>query len=96
MLEAVLLPELELCFCCSDPEQGRPGLEIHFGREISKSTDKQEEKSIRDRLRAQATARLKQAKQLHDELEAIYRPYMDFEGLNALGESLIAGLVGPG
>ena len=31
---------------------------------------------------AQAMEKLKQAKALHDELEAVYKPYMDFPALD--------------
>ena len=89
MLEAVLLPELELCFGRADPEQGRGGLEVSFGREPRRSNDRQQEQAIRESLRTQATARLKQAKKLHDDMEAVYRPYMDFAALDDYTEDCI-------
>ena len=52
--------------------------------------------SVKNALLDEAELRLGKCLELHDRIEAEYRPYMDFEGLNALGESLIAGLVGPG
>ena len=52
--------------------------------------------SVKKALLDEAELRLEKCLELHDRIEAEYRPYMDFEGLNALGESLIAGLVGPG
>ena len=36
-----------------------------------------------------AISALREAKALHDELEALYRPYVDFEGVNAETERLI-------
>ena len=37
----------------------------------------------------QALELLRQAKKLHDELEAFYRPYMDFEALTLYTENVI-------
>ncbi len=45
---------------------------------------------------AQAYAALAEAKVLHDELEAIYHPHVDFGGVNALADKHIQRLFGPG
>ena len=38
----------------------------------------------RDRLLLQAAGALREAKSLHDRLEALYRPYVDFSAVDAL------------
>jgi len=91
-LEAVLIPELELCFTAADPDGGRPGLMIHFGKELQFLSNKLHESPIKQKLREQATQLLAQAKFLHDELEAVYRPYMDFAALTEFTENYIAKL----
>ena len=47
-------------------------------------------------LLSAATETLAQAKALHDELEAVYRPHVDFSGLDALAEEHIRRLNAPG
>ena len=41
-------------------------------------------------LLATAVSCLKQAKQLHDQLETVYIQYMDYEALDAMGESVLS------
>lgn len=41
-----------------------------------------------------ALAALREAKALHDELEAVYRPYMDFDALNACAEETVRQVFG--
>ena len=45
---------------------------------------------LRDEALASAEAALRQAKALHDELEAVYRPYMDFPALTSFTEETLA------
>ena len=42
-----------------------------------------------------AVEALREAKGLHDELEALYRPHMDFQGLTAYTEALLKKLFPP-
>ena len=46
-------------------------------------------------LYAEAYEKLRQAKALHDELEAVYRPYVDFGALTAYTEECLNGLFEP-
>ncbi len=82
-LEAVLLPELGICFAAAQPEGEKPGVIIKFGRERKPRDGKEYENPIKKQLRAEATGLLSQAKALHDELEAVYKPHMDFKALDS-------------
>lgn len=91
-LEALLLPEAGICFCAAEPERGIKGMRISFGDELKKSESRQHENPIKEKLRRQATELLAQAKELHDELEAVYRPNMDFAALTAYTDEYIEKL----
>jgi len=88
-LEAVLLPGLGICFAASGPDCEKPGMTIHFGNEKRRQGRQQSESPIKQELRRQATELLAQAKLLHDELETVYRPYMDFAALDKFTEAFI-------
>lgn len=88
-LEAVLLPELGICFSAAAPEGEKRGVTIHFGRERRSRDNKVHESPIKDKLRQEATKLLAQAKALHDELEAVYRPRMDFAALDSFTEDYL-------
>jgi len=92
-LEAVLLPELGICFSAVGEGEKR-GVTIGFGKERSGSENKVFESPIKDKLRHEAIKFLKQAKNLHDELEAVYKPYMDFSALESFTEEYIKKLFG--
>ena len=81
-LEAVLLPELGIYFAAASAEGEKQGVTITFGRRRQCWDNKCHERDIKDKLRHEATKLLAQAKQLHDELELVYRPYMDFDALS--------------
>jgi hypothetical protein len=73
-LSAVLLPELSMAFAA--PDWSIPGQQyINLG---AFSPDPQYEAAT-----GKAIELLGQAKALHDELEAVYKPYIDFAGLDA-------------
>ncbi|MBQ2959770.1 MAG: hypothetical protein IJE09_00920 [Oscillospiraceae bacterium] len=91
-LEAVMLPEPGICFRAAEPGCDSPCLSIHFGKEPKSSVNKVQESSIKDQLRRQATLLLASAKALHDELELIYRPYMDFDELTKFRDEYIENL----
>ena len=76
MPEAVLAPELGLAFLASPAAIAIPEGERRLSREML----------------SRAMERLREAKKLHDRLEAVYRPYMDFEGLTAFTDAYIEGL----
>lgn len=81
-LEAVLLPELGICIGAAEPEGEKRGMMIHFGRQRQCRENKVHESPIKKKLRDEATELLAQAKALHDELEAVYKPHMDFAALD--------------
>ena len=94
--EGVLLVELQTAFVRTAPQQG--GLKKVALDRLCGSLD--EIKERRRQLRAARRERtrcteaacgvLREAKALHDELEAVYRPYMDFPSLDAFTAREIA------
>ena len=77
-LEAVLAPALGLAFLAAPAPLAIPEGERCLSRETT----------------ARAVQALRDAKALHDALEAVYRPYMDFEGLTAFTDSCLEELFG--
>lgn len=69
------------------PEQG-----IYLGAEPCGAENRLYENPIRRNLREQAVDCLSAAKSLHDELEAVYRPYMDFTALTGFTEEYLGSL----
>lgn len=74
-LSAVLLPDCGLAFA------GR-GWELPGQQYIQLKASPSHSPEHFTALMAQAMEKLKQAKALHDELEAVYKPYMDFPALD--------------
>lgn len=93
-LEALLLPELGLCFSAANGDGEASGLNISFGRTQMQRESRQDEKLIRGKLRGEAVACLAQAKALHDELEMLYKPQMDFEALTDYTQAYIKSVFG--
>jgi hypothetical protein len=91
-LEAVLLPESEICFRAAEADSCGTGMRICFGKEPEKGERNLHANLIKEKLREQTTMLLAKAKSLHDELEAIYRPYMDFAALNRYTDEYIERL----
>ena len=89
-LEAVLLPELSLAFMATESEAVFEGATTRHIR-LDNLPDEQRLRPLRPQLRActklyrqlldQAELSFAQAKALHDQLEQICNPYVDFEGL---------------
>ena len=52
------------------------------------------ESALRDAVLRRTTERLREAKRLHDELEAVYRPFVDFAALTAFTEDYLQSLFG--
>ncbi len=75
-LEAVLLPELSLALFSSPA-----ALPVPAGERLQSRA-----------ALLRAMEELTAAKSLHDKLEAVYRPYMDFEALDAFTEEYISAL----
>lgn len=85
--EAVLLPELELGFVSADygvewAEELIPAEMLNNGTDESSS-------ELEHRVRDLALGKLRQAKELHDELEGFYKAAMDFAALDAFTEDYI-------
>jgi len=90
-LEAVLLPEAEICFGVAETDDGS-GMRICFGKEPGQKQNSLHANPIKTKLREQATQLLARAKALHDDLEALYRPYMDFSALDRFTDDYIENL----
>ena len=74
-ISALLLPDCGLAFVDR-------GWELPGCQHIQLDTSPIHSSAPFTALLAQAMEKLKQAKALHDELEAVYKPYMDFPALD--------------
>ena len=97
-LEALLLPERALGFLAAEDAKlslSLPCRRVHLDQLTVASLTPEQRASLRQRkkesraLLSAATETLAQAKALHDELEAVYHPYVDFAGADALAEEHI-------
>lgn len=85
-IEHLLVPDLDLAFVTS-----RSGMEYEKGGDHRIRVDAMAERrklKLQNRmakmLREEGVANLKQAKAFHDQLEAVYNPYVDFDGVRAV------------
>mgnify|MGYP004681009047 FL=1 len=85
-LDAVLLPERSLAFVSRAWER-------ESTESIEAEAEENEFAALRDVLLDHACALLAKAKGMHDELERVYRPYMDFSSLTAYTDSVIHSLL---
>ena len=99
-LEAVILPEAELAFAAvsrRSPWQGTVWRHLRLDA-MADSRELREEfkgaRRIQEELLRMAFLSLQEAKALHDELEGVYKPYVDFEGENELCQLHIDYLLG--
>ena len=93
-LEHLIFPGLSLCFLTSSPELPYPGERPYRRLRLDAMADPELVRQQRPRLRFarkvsaslvdEAVSSLAQAKAMHDELEGLYHPHVDF----ALGEEL--------
>ena len=87
-LEHLLIPELGVAFVTSKPGMVYPGKPYRRVR-LDAMTEPQGKARLRFQtrmaalLREEGAAALKDAKANHDKLEAVYNPYVDFEGVRA-------------
>ena len=101
-LDGVYIPALHTAWVdgtaphVTEPKHfGADGDYINLGALCRLPLEQEDSARIREltaRYRAlyeQAYEKLAEAKKLHDELEAVYRPYMDFEALSAFTEAEI-------
>lgn len=88
-IEHLLIPELELAFVTSRPGMEYPGTPSRRIR-LDAMTDPKGKAHLRFQhrltvlLREDGMQALREAKENHDKLEAVYNPYVDFEGVRAL------------
>ena len=85
-LSAVLLPDCGLAFV-------DPGWELPGSQHIQLHTTASHSPAPFAALMDQALEKLRQAKALHDQLEAVYKPYMDFPALDAFTAQEIEKLI---
>ena len=97
-LEALLLPEARLGILCAEPGDALPPLpcrRLHLDAPALRALPPEAKAELRQRKResrallAAATDTLARAKSLHDALEAVYHPCVDFAGVDALAEAHI-------
>ena len=105
LLEAVLLPELSLGFVAVDSQLKYDGgvyrhLRLDAMAEraalTSMRTQLRRAKKLSAELLGAGIDTLAEAKRLHDELEKIYNPHVDFDGLYATAQDHIEWLLGAG
>lgn len=92
-LEAALLPELGLGFLAISSRRGYDG-EVYRHVRLDALVDPDRIRELRPRFRSasrmysslltEAESSLAEAKKIHDEIEMIYNPHIDFKGLYAL------------
>ena len=100
-IEALLLPERALAVVAEErPGARKADRRLHLDAIPDSARLAPQRPALRARAReseallARACASLAAAKALHDELEALYRPHVDFAGLDALTEDHIRWFVG--
>ena len=102
-LEALILPELALGFVAAeDFDSAAPPLpcrRLHLDALAARRLPPEDRPELRKRkkesraLLSAAAETLAQAKALHDQLEAVYHPHVDFDGVGALAEDHIRWLL---
>lgn len=102
-LEALLLPDEGLGFVAVTTARPCPAdccrhirLDALAQREIlrAKRSELRACLKLREKLLAESVSALARAKDLHDELEDIYNPHVDFDGVYALADQHIRTLLG--
>lgn len=99
--EALLLPELGAAFFVGERKLFPTSAVYRHLRldAMIRSLSREEKALLRQRRRESAvllhaaTESLARTKEIHDELEAVYRPYVDFTGLDALTEAHVSRLL---
>lgn len=98
-LEHLLVPELSLAFVTTMPGarlEKRPFRRIRMDSMAEKEVLQAARSKLRfagriaDGLLEDGIEKLRQAKQIHDEMEALYHPHVDFHGIDKLTKSLLA------
>ncbi len=102
LLEAVIFPEKRLAFVSSDYAaniDSKLCRRIHLDNFVKKEllaemrSKMRKSKLLSEELLKNATAALHEAKLLHDKLEEIYNPHVDFDGVYSMAEEHISLLL---
>lgn len=101
-LQHLLIPDIGLAFVTSTPALPWPGDSVRRIR-LDNIADAALVRCIRPRLRfalkvstalkEEAVSSLAQAKEMHDELEGLYNPYVDFKRVDETAEAIIAEIL---
>ena len=83
-IEGLLVPEVNTAFITCEKGQDDASVTVNLSRCYHFSDSAISLLEAANDHCTQAISLLKEAKQLHDEIEAIYRPYVSFEGLDLL------------
>lgn len=101
-LEHLLVPQLSLAFLSAQPSHpfpARPYRRIRLDAMVDAQLLRRSRPRLRfsrkviDALVEEAVASLAQSKAMHDELEAIYNPHVDFDRVNQIAQSIAASLL---
>ncbi len=102
LISSLLIPELSLALFCSDA-LGEPEVELYRHIRLDAIANRETISALRPTLRrakhlsrdylSLATDTLAKAKALHDELEAVYNPHVDFDGVYREAEAHIKALL---
>ena len=99
--DALLLPSRGAAYVAGGSGEElpfKPSRRLHLDSARLRSLTREERRSLESDRRAAASLRhcavdaLSSAKRLHDELEAVYRPYVNFPALDMLAQAEIASL----
>lgn len=102
-LRHLLIPDLGLAFVTGTPEHPYPGdpyRRLRLDAMANKDVVRRSRARIRfarkvaDALMEEGMETLAQAKALHDQLEAVYNPHVDFDGVYALAGQLTEQILG--
>ena len=101
-LEHLIIPSLSLAFLSSSPAlpyNGRPYRHIRLDSMASGELLRQQKPRLRfarkvsSALVDEAVASLAQAKAMHDDLEALYNPHVDFDRVHSIADGIIQELL---
>lgn len=101
-LEHLLVPQLSLAFLSTSPTAPFPGrpyrrirLDAMVGPELLRRSRPRLRfsRKVAASLMEEAVSSLAQAKAMHDDLEAIYNPHVDFERVNRTAQAIIRDIV---
>ena len=101
-LEHLIIPSLSLAFLSSSPAlpyNGRPYRHIRLDSMASGELLRQQKPRLRfarkvsSALLDEAVASLAQAKAMHDDLEALYNPHVDFDRVHSISDGIIQELL---